>query len=77
MEWFDERITYSNLKKAQSLNVLSSDEIESIWTPKLSFTNALGKVFTDLSEGVKIECIPEGEPYSRPNTFVDQSKSIA
>ena len=39
MEWYDYRLTYYNLKKTQSANALSLDEIGKIWIPFVVFTD--------------------------------------
>ena len=55
LRWFETRIDYQDLNNLTSLNSLSKVDIESIWTPRLAFINALGPVQTivdELSEGL-------------------------
>ena len=42
LRWHDLRITLSDLDQDYNLNTLSTKEIETIWMPKVSFTNSLG-----------------------------------
>ena len=37
--WFDDRLTYANLKKDSDLNTLTEKEKVDIWTPKIVFSN--------------------------------------
>ena len=37
--WFDDRLTYANLKKNSNLNTLTEKEKVDIWTPKIVFSN--------------------------------------
>ena len=39
MEWFDARLTFTNLKDNPDLNRLTSNEKEMIWKPTIEFTN--------------------------------------
>ncbi|XP_068250178.1 uncharacterized protein [Palaemon carinicauda] len=37
--WFDNRLTYNNLKLLTRLNTLSLEEVEKLWRPKIGFIN--------------------------------------
>ena len=39
LKWKDSRLDFSNLKMNPNLNLLNSEEKESIWSPKLVFYN--------------------------------------
>lgn len=39
MTWFDNRLSYLNLKTQTSLNVLSFSNVEKVWSPAVSFSN--------------------------------------
>ena len=55
LRWYDPRIEFQDLNNITSLNSLSKHGRDSIWTPRLAFTNALGPVQTmvdELTEGL-------------------------
>ena len=57
LRWYDTRIFFRDLNNVTSLNALSLHDKESIWTPRLAFTNALGPRQTkmdSLSSGLLI-----------------------
>ena len=37
--WYDQRLSYNNLKMDSNYNALSEDERDKIWTPKIIFSN--------------------------------------
>ena len=47
LRWYDTRIYFRDLNNVNSLNSLSSHDMEIIWTPRLGFTNALGPLQTE------------------------------
>ena len=47
LTWFDQRLLYNNLKLDSNYNTMSEKEMESIWTPKVVFTN------TEKRDGLK------------------------
>ena len=54
MRWNDNRLDFRDLNEIDSLNTLSLKEMQSIWRPRLSFSNALGPTQTitdDLTVG--------------------------
>ncbi|MCL4142495.1 UNVERIFIED_CONTAM: hypothetical protein GTU68_026898 [Idotea baltica] len=75
LRWRDQRLTYQNLKRDRSLNLLSFEQAGIIWTPKLFFANAFGNVYTNLKEGSKVECIPEGKSSPGPRSNNEESTS--
>ena len=48
MEWYESRTTYNNLKKNSAMNVLTSEDIGSLWLPILTYTNTDQKDTTRL-----------------------------
>ena len=40
VSWIDNNLNFKNLKEDWTLNILSLDEMKSIWTPSLRFDNA-------------------------------------
>ena len=38
-EWFDRRVTYKHLKRVSEKNTLKLEESETIWYPRMDFTN--------------------------------------
>ena len=61
LTWQDTRIDFLNLKIHRSLNNLSPDNIVSVWSPVVFFSNAMGNLFTNLNKGARIECVRVGE----------------
>ena len=45
--WFDQRLTYNNLKKDSNYNALSEEERNMVWTPQIIFSN------TEKMDGLK------------------------
>ena len=39
LEWVDDRLTYSNLKKKSSLNALTDEDISNVWLPLIIYEN--------------------------------------
>ncbi|XP_076058520.1 uncharacterized protein LOC143035535 [Oratosquilla oratoria] len=39
MSWFDNRLTYNNLKSLTRLNTLASDQVDMLWRPVIGFIN--------------------------------------
>lgn len=74
LQWVDGRLSFLNLKQIRSLNILSNAEIKGIWTPKVFFSNAFGNIFTNLDEGTRIECLPNGKSITSPPNIEDESK---
>ena len=49
LEWFESRATYYNLKKNTAMNVLTEDDIKSLWLPLITYANTAQKEMTTLS----------------------------
>ena len=39
MEWYERRAIFNNLKENSAMNVLTSQDVESIWLPLITYTN--------------------------------------
>ena len=50
LEWFENRLTYNNLKTETAMNVLNSEQQSSIWLPLVIFYNTDQKETTRLGE---------------------------
>ena len=68
LRWYDSRLEYRDLNGISSLNSLSLENMNGMWTPKIAFVNALGPIQTKvdtLSDGVLVkEDEPLGEDIS-------------
>ena len=72
---YDLRIEFRDLNNVTSLNSLSYENCQSIWTPKIGFTNALGPYQTtvdDLTSGVLVK---EATPLSEDITLSTEGLS--
>ncbi|XP_071531024.1 LOW QUALITY PROTEIN: uncharacterized protein [Panulirus ornatus] len=83
LRWKDIRLNYLNLHDDRTLNLLSRESVESIWTPRVFFSNAQGNVFTNLGQGARVECIRQGPSQPGPpdlthemNIFSGQENSL-
>ncbi|XP_069167656.1 LOW QUALITY PROTEIN: uncharacterized protein [Procambarus clarkii] len=72
LRWKDTRLNFHNLKKDRTLNLLSRESVEDIWTPLVFFSNALGNVFTNLELGSRVECVREGPSEPGPHHLPDE-----
>ena len=50
MKWTENRVTYHNLKKKDSLNALSEEDYKKLWLPKVIYENTDQKETTRLGE---------------------------
>lgn len=50
LAWYDSRLTFNNLKPKKNLNVLTPEQIQQIWIPKLVFVNTKKRSMTTLEE---------------------------
>ena len=48
LEWHEKRVKYTNLKQKSAMNVLSSEDVESLWLPLITYTNTDKKETTRL-----------------------------
>ena len=46
LRWYDFRINLLNLDQSAFKNTLSTEELDALWIPKLSFTNSLGQLYS-------------------------------
>lgn len=76
LRWYDTRLNYLNLKDDRTLNVLSKESSQNIWTPQLFFSNAFGNVFTNLDQSARIECIQEAESVPGGPSLPDEGELL-
>lgn len=62
LKWADPRLQFENLRDVSELNSLSSQLIESIWTPTLSFPNARQAEGTVVDTGSISKVVKKGFP---------------
>ena len=73
--WTDPRLVYYNTKRNTDLNVLSSEEVDGIWTPKLIFYNTRNKEETVTDEKSIVAIIP-GPDFTFSSTDISHSENI-
>nr|XP_045625856.1 uncharacterized protein LOC123775072 [Procambarus clarkii] len=73
LRWQDVRLTYHNLHDEHTLNLLSKDAVEKIWTPTVSFSNAHGNVFTNLERGSRVECVRQKPSRPSPPQYTHET----
>ncbi|XP_063889382.1 uncharacterized protein LOC135116084 isoform X3 [Scylla paramamosain] len=66
LRWKDVRLSYLNLKDDRTLNLLFGEAVESIWTPRVFFSNAQGNIFTNLDQGARVEVVRQGSSQPAP-----------
>ena len=77
LRWYDSRIYFRDLNNVTSLNALSLQDKEGIWTPRLAFTNALGPLQTEkdsLTTGVLIR---NGNPLPEDISLSTEGESLS
>ncbi len=62
MRWYDNRLDFYNLNDAHSLNVLNKEDLENIWTPAMTFANALGPTSVIVDDKSVAVVVMEGHP---------------
>ena len=67
MSWFDHRLKFHNLKVRQSSNALTVDEINSLWTPSIVFSNTHNNEVTAGTEDAQLTVAREGN-YTKSGT---------
>ncbi|XP_069949577.1 uncharacterized protein [Cherax quadricarinatus] len=72
LRWQDVRLTYKNLHNDSTLNLLTSESIANLWTPRVFFSNAQGNVFTNLDQGAHVECIRQAPSKPAPPEFTHE-----
>ena len=74
LSWQDVRLDYLNLKEDKTLNLLDKAAVDSIWTPRVFFSNAFGNLFTNLDQGSRVECIQQGNATAGGPDMPEESK---
>ncbi|KAK7073106.1 hypothetical protein SK128_019624 [Halocaridina rubra] len=74
LTWQDLRLNFLNLKEDLTLNLLSSEEVRSIWSPLVFFSNAQNNIFTNLDQGSRIECVQQGALELGPHTLAKEGE---
>jgi len=59
---YDSRITFKDLNNLTTLNSLTSQDKEHIWSPQIAFVNALGPFQTGIDDTMSAFLVREGEP---------------
>ena len=69
MEWYDHRLKYYNLKSKKSANALTTEEAQTIWIPKLVFSNTQENDVTAGTKNTVLTVTKEGNhTRSEPDT---------
>ena len=59
LRWYDPRLKFRDLNSLEEFNDLDEKVKTHLWTPKLSFVNALGPVSKALDEAASVRLIKE------------------
>ena len=73
--WIDPRLEYHNIKRNTNLNVLSFDEMTSIWTPQIVFYNTKEKLKSVADDDAILTIIP-GESFNFERTDISNHENI-
>ncbi|XP_042235984.1 gamma-aminobutyric acid receptor subunit pi-like, partial [Homarus americanus] len=65
MTWFDNRLTYNNLKALTRLNTVSLDQVEQLWRPNVGFINTDDIQHTVVDQGAVTTIIREHPHFVR------------
>ena len=76
LRWYDPRLAYQDLNTLTALNVLSSQHKKQIWTPQLTFTNALGPFQTEVDQLTSGVLVREGEPLAEDLSLATEGNPI-
>lgn len=71
LKWYENRAEYHNLKQDEEFNILSANEIGSIWIPYIIFEN------TDNDEAITIEDVRSTISVTREGSFVRSGSEIS
>ena len=74
LKWKDFRLEFYDLNECHILNILSTSHKDFIWTPKLSFSNGLGSVGTEVDEQASILILKESSALPEDLTMATESK---
>ena len=74
LAWYDNRITFRNLKKENGENLLDITEIENIWFPQVVFSNSKNKLRVKAGNGddMTIGASRRGIPIQNPLYEIDE-----
>jgi hypothetical protein len=75
VSWTDPRLVYHNIKRNTNTNVMSAQETEAIWTPKLVFYNTKGKEESVTDQRTILSIIP-GDEFSFEKTDISHHENI-
>ena len=62
LRWYDPRLHWKNLQDEYTVNALDDANKFSVWTPRLSFENALGNIITELDKSTLLFILKESQP---------------
>ena len=72
MKWYDNRLTYHNLKARRSANALGTDEIQKIWIPNLVFSNTQNNENTKGTDDSEVTVTRQGNYTVSEDNSVDE-----
>ena len=72
MEWYDYRLIFHNLKKEQSENLLTEEEMEQLWIPFVVFSNTENNDVTGGDTTTELTVTREGNFQSTTLNLVDE-----
>ena len=75
LRWYDPRLEFQDLNNLTALNILSSKHKSQIWTPQLTFTNALGPFQTEVDKLTSGVLIREAPPLTEDISLATEGNS--
>ena len=72
LEWYDERVTFSNLKTEDLTNLLGYQKSTEIWIPPLIFNNTKQNVMVALDPTASLFINKRGSPKMAPRSSVNE-----
>ena len=76
LRWYDPRLAFQDLNNLTALNILSSKHKSQIWTPQLTFTNALGPFQTEVDKLTSGVLIREAPPLKEDISLATEGNPI-
>ena len=67
MKWFDQRLSFNNLKDHPEINHLQPQEVEDIWIPKFIFDNTVDKDFSKIDSKATLKILKKTNGSLRSN----------